>query len=143
MMGAQTVIHTATLHRPHVDTHHSQDFVDTNITGTLNLLEHALAASVESFVFTSTSSVFGDALVPPAGSSTAWITEEVKPIPKNTYGVTKAAADDMYELFYKTERLPCIVLRVSRFFPEEGFDEEVRETYTNDNMKVMNTSIGG
>jgi UDP-glucose 4-epimerase len=35
------VIHTATLHKPHVATHAYQDFIDTNITGTLNLLEEA------------------------------------------------------------------------------------------------------
>src|SRR6478672_4671850 len=44
MAGVDAVIHTATLHKPHVATHARQDFVDTNITGTLNLLEEAIAA---------------------------------------------------------------------------------------------------
>ncbi|HEX6721544.1 MAG TPA: NAD(P)-dependent oxidoreductase, partial [Burkholderiaceae bacterium] len=39
MHGVQAVLHAATLHKPHVATHGRQDFVDTNITGTLNLLE--------------------------------------------------------------------------------------------------------
>jgi nucleoside-diphosphate-sugar epimerase len=39
-----------------MDTHAKQAFVDTNITGTLTLLEEAAAASVESFVFTSSTS---------------------------------------------------------------------------------------
>jgi nucleoside-diphosphate-sugar epimerase len=60
--GVQTVFHAATLHKPHVATHSRQDFIYTNITGTLNLLEEAVAVGVESFVFTSTTSVFGDAL---------------------------------------------------------------------------------
>src|SRR5258706_11521855 len=42
--GAKVVFHTATLHKPHVATHSPQDFVDTNITGTLNLLQEAVAA---------------------------------------------------------------------------------------------------
>ena len=84
MIGVQVVFHVATLHKPHVDTHSRQSFVDTNITGTLNLLEEAVTRGVESFVFTSTTSVFGDALVPPAGAPSAWITEDVRPIPKNT-----------------------------------------------------------
>lgn len=42
------VVHTATLHKPHVGSHPRQDFVDTNITGTLNLLEEAIAAGVHS-----------------------------------------------------------------------------------------------
>src|SRR5215211_6767137 len=58
MRGVQVVLHTATLHKPHVATHPPQQFVDTNITGTLNLLQEAVAAGVEAFVFTSTTSVF-------------------------------------------------------------------------------------
>ena len=46
MAGVQAVFHTATLHKPHVATHSRQDFVATNITGTLNLLEEAVAAGV-------------------------------------------------------------------------------------------------
>jgi len=63
MSGVQVVFHPATLHKPHVATHSRQEFVDTNITGTLNLLEAAVSAGVQSFVYTSTTSVFGDALV--------------------------------------------------------------------------------
>jgi UDP-glucose 4-epimerase len=58
LRGVQTVFHTATLHKPHVATHSRQEFIDTNITGTLGLLEEAVTASVEAFVFTSTTSVF-------------------------------------------------------------------------------------
>jgi ribosomal protein S18 acetylase RimI-like enzyme len=36
-------------------------------------------------------SVFGDALLPPAGAPAAWVTEEITPIPRNIYGVTKVA----------------------------------------------------
>src|SRR5689334_12647320 len=46
MQGVEGVIHTATLHKPHVATHSRQEFVDTNITGTLNLLEEAVSAGV-------------------------------------------------------------------------------------------------
>src|SRR4029078_5162392 len=42
--GDDAVVHTATLHKPHVATHSRQDFVDTNVTGTLNLLEEAALA---------------------------------------------------------------------------------------------------
>jgi len=136
MAGVQAVFHAATLHRPHVDTHSRQTFVETNIGGTLNLLEAAAAGGVASFVFTSTTSVFGDALAPPDGASAAWITEEVSPIPKNIYGVTKAAAEDLCQLFHRNQALACVVLRTSRFFPEEDLDREVREAYADDNIKV-------
>lgn len=58
------VIHTATLHKPHVVTHSKQDFIDTNITGTLNLLEAGVRNGIKGFIFTSTTSTFGDAMNP-------------------------------------------------------------------------------
>jgi UDP-glucose 4-epimerase len=136
MAGVDTVFHAATLHKPHVGTHSRQDFIDTNITGTLNLLEEAVAARVRSFVFTSTTSVFGDALVPPPGAPAAWITEEVRPVPKNIYGVTKAAAEDLCQLAHRNQGLSCIVLRTSRFFPEDDDNPAVRQAYSDDNMKL-------
>jgi UDP-glucose 4-epimerase len=136
MRGVQAVFHAATLHKPHVATHRRQDFVDTNVTGTLNLLEEAVAADVESFVYTSTTSIFGDALVPPPGAPATWVTEEVMAVPKNIYGVTKAAAEDLCQLFHRNQALPCIVLRTSRFFPEQDDDRDVREAYSDDNVKA-------
>lgn len=136
MKGVKTVYHAATLHKPHVVTHSQQQFVDTNITGTLNLLQEAVAAGVDSFVFTSTTSVFGDALIPPVGAAAAWITEEVTPVPKNIYGVTKAAAENLCQLYYRNHGLPCIVLRTSRFFPEEDDNRKMRGIYKDLNLKA-------
>jgi nucleoside-diphosphate-sugar epimerase len=136
MGGVQVVLHAATLHKPHVATHSRQEFVDTNIAGTLNLLEAAAAEGVEAFIYTSTTSVFGDALTPPPGAPAAWITEEVVPVPKNIYGVTKTAAEDLCQLFYRNEGLACVVLRTSRFFPEEDDNEEVRAAFSDENLKA-------
>jgi UDP-glucose 4-epimerase len=134
--GIDAVIHTATLHKPHVATHSRQEFIDTNITGTLNLLEEAAAAGVSSFIYTSTTSAFGRALTPPPGAPAAWITEDVVPVPKNIYGVTKVAAENLCELFQYKNGLPCIVLRTSRFFPEEDDDKRLREAFDDGNLKV-------
>jgi UDP-glucose 4-epimerase len=136
MRGVDAVLHVATLHKPHVVTHSRQDFVDTNITGTLNLLEAAVVNKVRSFIFTSTTSTFGDALTPPAGSPAAWITEDVATIPKNIYGVTKTAAEDLCKLFYRNQKLPCLVLRTSRFFPEGDDVDDRRNGYEDANLKV-------
>ena len=136
MAGVRAVFHAAALHKPHVATHSRQDFVDVNVTGTLNLLEEAAAAGVDCFVFTSTTSVFGDALAPPAGAPAAWVTEDVVPVPKNIYGVTKAAAEDLCQLFHRNKGLACLVLRTSRFFPEEDDDKNVRDAYADDNVKA-------
>lgn len=134
--GVQVVFHAATLHKPHIVTHSLQQFVDTNITGTLILLEQAVATGVASFIYTSTTSVFGDALVPPADAPAAWITEDVVPVPKNIYGVTKKAAEDLCQLFYRNNGLACIVLRTSRFFPEADENPKGRQPYPDDNLKA-------
>jgi len=136
MAGVRVVLHAAALHKPHVATHDKAAFIETNITGTLTLLEAAVTAGVASFVYTSTTSVFGDALVPPAGHPAAWITEDVAPIPKNIYGVTKGAAEDLCRLFWRNHGLACVVLRTSRFFPEPDDDRSVRVAYADDNAKV-------
>ena len=136
MSGVQVVFHTATLHKPHVVTHSVQDFVDTNVSGTLVLLEQASANDVGAFVFTSTTSVFGDALRPPAGTPAAWVTEDVTPIPKNIYGVTKTAAEDLCHFYHRRHGLNCIILRTSRFFPEDDDDKLKRENFDGDNAKA-------
>jgi nucleoside-diphosphate-sugar epimerase len=134
--GADAVLHTATLHKPHVLSHARQDFVDTNVTGTLVLLEEAVDAGVGAFVYTSTTSAFGRALTPGEGEPAAWITEDVVPRPRNIYGVTKVAAEDLCELVARDHGLPCLVLRTSRFFPEPDDSEFVRSGYADDNVKV-------
>ena len=136
LAGVEAVLHTATLHKPHIATHTRQTFIDTNVSGTLNLLEEAAAAGVGAFIFTSTTSAFGRALTPPPGTPAAWITEEVTPLPRNIYGVTKLAAENLCELMHRAEGLPCVILRTSRFFPEADDDRSARETYDVDNLKV-------
>jgi UDP-glucose 4-epimerase len=134
--GADAVLHAATLHKPHVATHTRQEFVDTNITGTLNVLEACVAHRVKSLVFTSTTSAFGAALTPPPGAPAAWIDETVRPVPKNIYGVTKVAAEDLCELFHRRQGLPCLILRTSRFFPEADDNPDTRAQYADDNAKI-------
>ena len=136
LAGVGTVFHAATLHTPHIGSHGRQDFVDTNVSGTLTLLEEAVAAGVESFVFTSSTSVFGRALTPLPGEPATWITEDVTPVPRNIYGVTKAAAEDLCEIIARDHGLPVVVLRVSRFFPEDDDRDEVRTAYAGANVKA-------
>jgi UDP-glucose 4-epimerase len=136
MQGVDVVMHSATLHKPHIASHSRQDFVDTNIMGTLHLLEEAVLTGVKTFIFTSTTSVFGHALTPPASEPAAWITEEVVPVPKNIYGVTKLAAENLCELFHQMADLACIILRTSRFFPEADDDKAARAGYADANLKA-------
>jgi UDP-glucose 4-epimerase len=136
MDGVVAVFHSATLHKPHIATHSAKAFVRTNVTGTLALLEAATRARVAAFVFTSTTSTFGDALAPPDGAPASWLTEDVVPIPKNIYGVTKVAAEDLCALAHRNQGLSCLVLRTSRFFPEPDDDPVARAAYADPNLKA-------
>jgi UDP-glucose 4-epimerase len=136
LAGASAVIHAATLHKPHVATHAKDAFVQTNVAGTLALLEESVAARVRTLVFTSTTSAFGSALTPPAGQPAAWVTEAVAAVPKNIYGVTKAAAESLCEMFARRYGFPVIVLRTSRFFPEVDDDPVLRQAYSPENLQA-------
>jgi hypothetical protein len=91
---------------------------------------------VRAFVFTSTTSVFGDALRPPDDAPAAWITEQVAPKARNIYGASKAAAEDLCRLFHRNQGLPCLVLRTSRFFPEPDDDAALRGAWDDANIKA-------
>lgn len=136
MPGVDAIIHAATLHKPHVGTHSQQAFIDTNVSGTLNLLEAAANHKIQSFVYTSTTSTFGDALRPAPGEPAVWVTERLPSQPKNIYGVTKLAAENLCRMFSRNKNLPCIVLRTSRFFPEDDDNRHKREVFDDDNLKL-------
>lgn len=87
------VVHTAAYHAPHVGQVSNDEFRRINISATEILLDAAIAARVKRFVFTSTTSVYGDALIP--DGSAVWVTENVDPIPRDIYDKTKLAAEEL------------------------------------------------
>ncbi len=129
--GCDAIIHTASLHAPHVASHGKQAFIDVNITGTLNLLEAAVAHRVRRFIYTSTTSVFGEALVP--RDRAVWVTEELVPVPRDIYDITKLAAEQLVA----THPLSTITLRVSRFFDEEPRIRAIHRLYRGADVRDM------
>ena len=124
--GIEAIVHAAARHKPHIETHDNSEFVAVNVQGTLNLLEEAVAegSRVDRFVFTSTTSLMISQQIRDgrAGGATEaiWIDETMAPLkPRNIYGVTKLAAEELCRLFNHLHKLPVVVLRTSRFFPEE------------------------
>lgn len=118
------IVHAAARHKPHIETHDNSEFVAVNVQGTLNLLEEAVDAGVSRFVFTSTTSLMISQKIRNGKSGGAreavWIDETMAPLqPRNIYGVTKLAAEDLCRLFHQLHKLPVVILRTSRFFPEE------------------------
>jgi UDP-glucose 4-epimerase len=136
MKRVRAVVHAATLHKPHITTHSWQDFIDTNVTGTLVLLEAAVAAGVQSFTYVSTTSTYGSALSRDESGPAVWVTENLVPKPKNIYGLSKLLAESLCELAHKKHRLPILVLRTSRFFPEEDDDSNIRQRYETANAQA-------
>lgn len=119
--GIEAVIHAAALHKPDVARYPAQAFVDVNVTGTLNLLEEAAAAGHDRFVFTSTTSLMISAAIrAEAADAAAWLDEDSGPLaPRNIYGVTKLAAEELCRLYHLQRGFACVVLRTARFFPED------------------------
>ena len=73
---------------------------------------------------------------PKPGDPAVWVTEELRPKPKNIYGVTKTTAEDLCDLFNRNTGLPCVVLKTSRFFPEEDDSKAQRSSFDDANLKV-------
>ncbi|MEJ2871119.1 NAD(P)-dependent oxidoreductase [Actinomycetospora sp. OC33-EN08] len=134
--GVDHVLHTATLHKPHVGSHPRQAFVDTNVSGTLAVLEAARDAGARSVVVTSSTSAFGRVLSPEPGGPAVWVTEDVPHRVRNVYGATKTAAEDLAELA-AGDGLPVVVLRTSRFFPEADDDADRRAGFVDAALKAQ------
>jgi len=133
--GIEAVIHSGALHKPDIARHPSQDFVDVNVTGTLNLLEAAVAAGHDRFLFTSTTSLMiSPEIVREEHDHAVWIDERRGPLtPRNIYGVTKLAAEGLCRLHFLEHGLNCVVLRTARFFPEE---DDTNDELPGENLKA-------
>lgn len=119
--GIEAVIHGGALHKPDIVRYPRQAFVDVNVSGTLNLIEAAVAAGNDRFLFTSTTSLMVRADVREgAGEAGAWwMDEDFGPLePRNIYGITKLAAEQAVKLVHREHGIAVAILRTGRFFPE-------------------------
>lgn len=104
MEDCQVVIHLAALIAIPYSYHSPDTYVDTNIKGTLNVLQAAKELNIEKVVHTSTSEVYGTAQFVP-------ITEEHPLQGQSPYSATKIGADQMAISFYNSFGLPVSVIR--------------------------------
>ncbi len=98
------VFHLAALIGIPYSYHSPEAYVETNIKGSLNILQAAKDSGVKKVVVTSTSEVYGTAQVVP-------ITESHPVNPQSPYAATKAAADLLALSFYRSFNLPVVVVR--------------------------------
>jgi UDP-glucose 4-epimerase len=133
--GIEAVIHGGALHKPDIVRYSAQAFIDVNVSGTLNLIEAAVAAGHDRFVFTSTTSLMISAAIREERSiEAAWLTEGSGPLaPRNIYGVTKLAAEGLCRLASTEQGLASVVLRTARFFPE---DDDTHSEPSGPNIKA-------
>ncbi|TIO75235.1 MAG: NAD(P)-dependent oxidoreductase [Mesorhizobium sp.] len=120
--GIEAIVHSGALHKPDIERYQNTDFIVTNVQGTLNLLDAAVASGVQRFVFTSTTSLMISQAIRDGfkggARKAAWLTEEMSPEPRNIYGVSKLSAEHLCRLHHLQHGLPVVVLRTARFFPE-------------------------
>jgi nucleoside-diphosphate-sugar epimerase len=117
LAGMDAIVHTASLHVPDLAASSVGEFRAVNVDATRRLLAAAGEAGVARFVYTSTTSLYGDAMLPAAGEA-AWVTEDLAPRPRDVYDETKLAAEEAC-LEAARQGLACTSLRMSRCFPEE------------------------
>ena len=104
MKGCDVVLHLAALIAIPYSYHSPDTYVDTNIKGTLNVLQAARELAVERIVHTSTSEVYGTAQFVP-------ITEEHPLQGQSPYSATKIGADQMAIAFYRSFGTPVSIIR--------------------------------
>ncbi|MED4780393.1 NAD-dependent 4,6-dehydratase LegB [Brevibacillus choshinensis] len=104
MKGCDVVFHLAALIAIPYSYHSPDTYVDTNIKGTLNILQAARELNVEKVVHTSTSEVYGTARFVP-------ITEEHPLQGQSPYSASKIGADQMAISFYNSFNLPVSIIR--------------------------------
>lgn len=104
MKGCDAVLHLAALIAIPYSYHSPDTYVDTNIKGTLNVLQAARELGVKRVIHTSTSEVYGTARFVP-------ITEEHPLQGQSPYSATKIAADQLAYSFYASFGLPVVIAR--------------------------------
>lgn len=104
MKGAAQVFHLAALIAIPFSYHSPDSYVDTNIKGTLNVLQAARELETEKIMVTSTSEVYGTAQYVPI--------DEKHPFQgQSPYSATKIGADRLAESFYRSFGLPAAIVR--------------------------------
>lgn len=104
MKGCEAVFHLAALIAIPFSYHSPDAYVDTNIKGTLNILQAARELEIERVIVTSTSEVYGTAKYVPI--------DEYHPFQgQSPYSATKIGADRLAESFYRSFGLPVTIVR--------------------------------
>lgn len=112
------VFHLAALIEAGESVKRPQDFIDTNISGTLNILEAMRENNIHTFLFSSTAAVYGEPINVP-------IKEDDRTIPINPYGMTKLALEGLLSSYVQSHGFTGLALRYFNLYgPEEHHEPE-------------------
>jgi len=114
-------------------------FIETNVTGTLTLLEAARDRGVKRFVQVSTDEVYGALSL----DSNNKFTEQTPVSPNSPYSASKAAADHLAKAFSHTWGLDCIISRCSNNYGEYQFPEKMIPLMINNALNNKELPIYG
>ena len=128
----KTIFHFAA--ESHVDNsiHDCSEFINTNISGTVNLLNLSVKYGVEKFIHVSTDEVYGSVKDKPFTETTLYD-------PRNPYSASKAASDHFVMAYHNTYGLPSIITNCSNNYgPRQHIEKMIPKTITNllENKKV-------
>lgn len=117
-IGFDAVIHTAAIHGKHYELNYPREaFIHTNILGTLNLLNACVKNGISKLLHTSTTSIYGNAMVD--ADQAVWVDENLAERPRDIYDITKQTTEQLCRDFFYKEGLQTSVYRVGRFLPED------------------------
>jgi UDP-glucose 4-epimerase len=126
MQGADYVFHLAALWL-YECVHEPRSALEVNVGGTYNIIETAQQAGVKKIIYSSSASVYGDALFMP-------MTEEHPFNNRTMYGATKIAGEQFFRAFYEQHKLDYAGLRYMNIY---GPRMDYKGTYVSVIMKVL------
>lgn len=133
--GCDAVLHLAALIAIPYSYVAPQSFVETNVIGTINLLEAARAVGVRRFVQTSTSEVYGTAQRVPI--------DESHPLhPQSPYAASKVASDQLALSYQRTWGLPVVVLRPFNTYGPRQSERAVLPTILSQAIGLGHVTLG-
>ena len=128
MKDCSVVLHLAALVGIPYSYNTPSSYIDTNVTGTLNILQAAKKLKLKKIVLTSTSEIYGSAQYIPM--------DEKHPInPQSPYAASKVASDALGISFYKSFGLPVTILRPFNTFGPRQSERAIIPTIINQILK--------
>jgi len=137
MEGIDIIVHFAA--ETHVDRSifSSDEFITTNIMGTVNLANEARERGVRRFVQISTDEVYGDIEAPRKSVETDLLD------PKNPYSASKAAAEHLLMSYHNTYDFPVVITRCTNNYGKKQYPEKIIPHFVHKLLKGEQVPVFG